>query len=105
MIEGEGSITIRSQYGRYDGVQVSVANTVVETVATCLRLVGDGSIQPQPRTGASFGSDRLLWHWVLAAHDGVVDLIEQIVPYLTGKRGRAEEALIALKGGVAFKIR
>lgn len=95
MVEGEGSITIRQSRKRgFDGIQIVVASTEVETIATCLRLSGGGHVQPQfrSRRNGRLG-DRTMWYWIVTRHNEVTDFLPQIIPYLTGKREKAEEAL------------
>ncbi len=93
MIEGEGTIYLRQQIGHHTKphVEIRVGNTEVETIATCLRLAGAGRVHPDPRNGN--GRHRPMWYWSLSADSSVCSLLPQIIPYLTGKRERAQEAL------------
>jgi len=88
MIEGEGSIGIGRQS---KGVLVQVCNTELETIATLLRLVGDGVIHM--RRPPTDGVHQQVWSWHLTGNLPVQGLLPQIVPYLTGKRNRAEQVL------------
>ncbi len=87
MVEGEGGIYCYPQHDYQP--RVAVSNTSVETLSTVLRLVGDGGISFN--SGARQGKG--VWQWHLAAVNSVVDLLPQIIPYLTDKRERAEEVL------------
>lgn len=102
MVEGEGSLswdrpnTCNNQYR----LRVVVANTEVETIATCLRLVGAGRV-----TSQVMGNSKRVWHWVLSRRSDIAALLPQILPYLTGKREKALEALVVYRpmaGGARF---
>lgn len=97
MIEGEGNF---SEYppgkqGRtFPGAGVTIHNTSVETIATCLRLVGDGRVsvvfpKETPR--------RPLWRWYTAKHLSMYALLPQIIPFLTSKQERAQRILKELQ--------
>lgn len=91
MIEGEGNFVHQpaGKNGRLShGAEVLVHNTEVETVATCLRLVGDGTINvvlPRAHRMATMP----LWRWRTAKHRSMRKLLPQIIPFLTGKREAA----------------
>lgn len=95
MIEGEGNLVHLDprKNGRLShGVEVVVHNTEVETIATCLRLVGDGTINvvlPQTHRMATMP----LWRWRTAKHESMKKILPQIIPFLTGKQERAQQLL------------
>ncbi len=92
MLEGEGSIAL--PYGSNRIGIVTIYNTEVETIATCLRLVGDGGVQfRRPRPSPKYDSKKPQWMWVLSGQLPIRDFLRQVVPYLTGKRDRAEGVL------------
>lgn len=75
-----------------------MGNSEVETTATLLRLVGDGHVVMQDNpalhpTGYPIRANKVLWVWSLTSIAGLRDLLPQIIPYLTGKRERAESLL------------
>ena len=96
MVEGEGSILIRTRpCGTKQGL-VQVCNSEVETVATCLRLVGAGGVylrtpDKQPKHW------KLVWFWVVTANKEVPALLKQITPYLTGKQDKAKNVIKILE--------
>ena len=93
MVEGEGCIRIltTSARGHKQG-RMDVTNTEVETNATILRLVGDGGVHHD--MGA--GRNKRVWRWGLASKLSVISLLKQIIPYLTGKREKAQEMVRVL---------
>ncbi len=92
MIEGEGGVYCYKKHGAQPSVQV--CNTEVETIATILRLVGDGNVSVQKKVRPY----KDLWQWSLSAVNSVADLLPQVTPYLTGKRERAEYVLTTKMG-------
>lgn len=93
MLEGEGNFNIcevetpdtRTKLSRKYAVKSS--STEVETIATVLRLVGDGNVQtyqsPRPR-------HKRAWSWEMQSRRSILALLPQIIPYLTSKREVAE---------------
>lgn len=79
-----------------------MASTEVETTATLLRLVGDGHVVMQDSEWLTRNqvvkARRPAWKWTLSTQRGLADLLPQIIPYLTGKRERAEQLLEELRG-------
>lgn len=92
MLEGEGSICWdkpNSPNNTYR-LRVIVANTEVETIATCLRLVGAGRVTTQvPKRK----NTKRIWMWVLARRSDLIEFLPQVIPYLTGKQEKAIKAL------------
>ncbi len=92
MLEGEGSIAPPYR-GQCSGI-MTIYSTEVETIATCLRLVGDGGVQFRlPRPTPERKSHKPQWMWVLTGVLPVQDFLRQVVPYLTSKRDRAERVI------------
>ena len=77
MIEGEGSIWPCP----------NVSNTEVETIATLLRLVGDGCVSYSLPNKLG---KRAVWRWQLYRKRSIIALLPQVIPYLTGKRALAQ---------------
>ncbi len=88
MVEGEGSICLRGRRPRY----IAVYSSEVETVATCLRLAGDGTVIYDGEPSSAIGR-KPMWRWHLAKINSLFELLPQLIPYLTSKDGRAEEVL------------
>lgn len=84
MVEAEGCVTISPT-----NVRVVVANTDVEIISTCLRLVGDGSVCLQ-----QMGVNRPVWTWYLGKLYGLTALAPQIAPYMTIKGERLINGLL-----------
>ena len=85
MIEGEGSIGwvhLRSGKRR---TQLSVTNTSLETIATVLRLAGFGHITYRAHRPGSLGK-KPIWRWASAVAARNVELLSEIVPFLTSKQ-------------------
>ena len=96
MLEGEGSIGIKYEHraqGTYRRAYLALVNTSVETIATILRLVGDGRIYTTP------GVNKPIWVWQLVKIHSVSALLKQLRPYLTDKRERADMVLEFLEEG------
>lgn len=91
MIEGEGSVGCTGR--RRQPVEVRVFNTEVETIATCLRLTGGGSVYLHKERRAR---RKNCWTWAVQRIEDLRVLLPQIIPFLTGKQERAREALRVL---------
>lgn len=94
MIEGEGHIHIghRKRGNMFGFVIVTICD--VETIATLLRFVGDGTVHMPQRRAPNYLQP---WTWILSPMNSMSNLLPQIIPYLTGKRDRAEELLVGLR--------
>ena len=91
MLEGEGSV-LRSP--KDNSIQVTIYNTEVETMATLLRFIGDGKVYMQALTPRHKKGP--VWFYSLAKQAAVVDLLQQVECWLTGKKDKAQRALRAL---------
>jgi hypothetical protein len=93
MLEGEGNFNVcevrspTARTGLHKKFAVRSSSTEIETIATVLRLVGDGGVStyqsPLPK-------HKRAWNWEMQNRLGIIDLIPQIIPYLTSKREIAE---------------
>jgi len=89
MIEAEGCLRVNKEHPFY---HLSISSNEVETIATILRLVGDGRVRIVGRAGThTYNKD--VWAWVLLKTNGLSRLLPQIIPYLTGKRNNATAVL------------
>ena len=95
MIDADGTLSWTKRSDKNTLYQVAVGNTEVEIVATCIRLVGDGGV-----SGGKPGTLGILpvWVWHLANQESLLELLPQIIPYLAGKRSKAEEMMIMMGG-------
>ena len=94
MLEGEGCIrTYRrtTNRGTHWHPEVTIGSTEVETIATILRLVGDGGVYFRPRVTPT---RRPMWVWTLGAQAALHDLLSQVMEFLTSKREDAEVLLV-----------
>lgn len=103
MVEGEGYIGLIRRRGGQPCVRINVTNTEVETIATCLRLVGAGFVGYRPgypdKRNGHVCRDR--WDWHLAANNDILELLKRLIPYLTGKKERARRAVQYLEAANA----
>ena len=95
LVEGEGYI--RNRLGVPDAKSrtvVGVGSTEIETIATLLRLVGDGRVS---MSRAATRNRKLYWSWELANRPSVYVLLPQLLPYFTGKSNPAHALLDQLQ--------
>ena len=106
IIEGEGTIGMyRSRPTRQrKHPHVVVSNTEVETIATCLRLVGAGNVGLVTSKNylAKWPHHNLVWQWRLSATRNIAAFLPQVIPYLTGKRDAAEIVLSEIRQRIAI---
>ena len=96
MVEGEGSLGIKQEnrtQGIYRRPYLSAVNTSVETIATLLRFIGDGTVHL-----ASNGVNYPVWAYQLVKKRSLVQLLPQILLYLTEKQDKAMDILDFLDG-------
>lgn len=100
MVDGEGSIVLRKLTNGSEQVIVQVCNSNVEIISTCLRLAGEGCIYLRTMTRQP---EHWLpvWFWIITRQKSVQKLLLQILPYLAGKREKAEHALAFLSAKLA----
>ena len=99
MIEGEGSVFVGIDNRGYEDIDLHVYNSDVETIATMLRLVGDGNVYYRgSRLSSKWpgSGTKPQWAWSLQKKPSVRALLPQIIPFLTGKQDRARLALACL---------
>ena len=98
VIEADGSVSVRIDARGYEDVDIHFYNSEVETVATVLRLVGAGSVYYRgERVSSKWPAGRKpQWAWNLQRKASVRELLKQIIPYLTGKQGRARLGVAVL---------
>ena len=103
MVEGEGSIPLRrTPQGIIRPSAVTIYSSEVETIATCLRLIGDGLITYRPPRpdyisprGRQAFAKKDNWAWEVRNISSILALLPQILPFLTGKKESAELAIFA----------
>lgn len=99
MLEGEGTVSLRFDERGYEDVDLVIYNSEVETIATCLRVIGDGCVYYRGKRLSSKwpgSGSKEQWAWSLQRKPAVRDLLRQIIPYLTGKQDRAKIAFMVL---------
>jgi hypothetical protein len=74
-----------------------VTNTVLETLERIQQFVGDGSIYLHRRAGVRNPKHTACYVWKLCKRSGIVVLLQQIIPYLTGKREHAQSMVASLQ--------
>ncbi len=100
MIEADGSVSVRIDNRGYEDIDLHFYNSEVETVATMLRLVGEGNIYYRGKRISSkwpTAGTKPQWAWSLQKKPSVRALLPQIIPYLTGKQDRAKLGLSMLQ--------
>lgn len=83
--------------------EVCVWNSDVEVMSTLLRFVGMGSIAlrgPYQRSSA-IQATKDQWRWRITRRKAILDLLQQVAPWLTSKQDRAVEITHALLKDVA----
>ena len=91
MIEGEGSVTECKSGNGQVYPRLVVYNTEVETISTILRLTGGGAVYYDGRNNQTHLKP--CWRWCLTGTKKVVEVLEQIQPYLSGKQDEAKRLL------------
>lgn len=93
MVEGEGNIHIRSPKGTFWNISLTVVSSEIETIATCLRLSGIGTVRRVKPHGRN--SKEHYWSWRSGCWNDVLQVLWQIKPYLTSKGNLVDAAASA----------
>lgn len=100
MLEGEGCFLLRYPDDKHPTALrggLRCASTDIETIATLLRLVGDGNVGFHRPAPAHYKD---VWWWDLAKQRSLLALLPQIMPFLTSKYLVAQEMYEKLRGYV-----
>lgn len=99
-IDGEGSI-YPAMTGKYKVWGISIANTDIIALEKCRIITNGGSLYKKTSQVKVFPKAKPQWVWKVARQRDVVYICEQMLPYLTTKRSRAEECLQELRNKYA----
>lgn len=89
-IDGEGTIAIRRSKNRASPVRLMIYNTCIAFLKRAQQIVPDGRIYMMPKRQAMWKQEG---QFTLNAHKKVINVLQQILPYLIVKKELAEEAI------------
>ncbi len=91
LIDGDGHIGIENVGNNYKSPRITIANTNKDVLEWCLKTIGLGNISKNKFENTLH--KKQLYTWYLSSRKNIMELLNQIYPYLKIKRMKALEII------------